>query len=176
MSISQALLPMEITSLRDSWRQKIQVAEVTPDVEGPCWLWTGARDKVSGYGRVQINGKCGYVHRAIYELAVGPIPAALHIDHLCRQRACCAPYHLEPTTCKVNCERGSRAMKTHCPQGHPYSGPNLRIQIDKRGYRRRFCRQCAADAMVRFKNARAARRASTWSRYLGEDSREGLTS
>jgi hypothetical protein len=70
-----------------------------------------------------------YVHRLAYEVFVGPIPDGLQIDHLCRQRACCNPDHLEAVTCRVNLLRGDtitarEAATTHCPQGHEYTEAN----------------------------------------------------
>ena len=77
-------------------------------------------------------------HRVAYELQVGPIPVGLQLDHLCRVRSCVNPAHLEPVTSAENTRRGLRAMKTHCPQGHPYAGENLLIRPT--GQRR--CRTC----------------------------------
>jgi hypothetical protein len=152
--------------LRASWIKKIEVVRI-PDcpVLGDCWIWHGARDKVTGYGRVQFGGTCKYLHRLSYQFFNGAIPAGLHTDHLCRQRACCAPYHLEAVTPKVNSERGIRATKTHCPQGHEYAGENLRIQRDSRGYRRRTCVQCNRDKSRQHNAARKAARETTWAKY-----------
>lgn len=114
-------------------------------VEDGCWLWvhTLMRD---GYGLVWMNGKTTVAHRAIYEALVGPISDGLDLDHLCRVRSCVNPEHLEPVTHAENCRRGEggketgrqMASKTHCPQGHPYSGANLYVN-PKGG---RHCREC----------------------------------
>jgi hypothetical protein len=77
-----------------------------------------------GVGRVVKFG-----HRVSYEAFKGPIPDGLTIDHLCRNRACVNPEHLEPVTMRVNCLRGEspaavHARKTHCPKGHEYSAEN----------------------------------------------------
>lgn len=170
-----ASLPEE---MRESWRKKIVVVHVkgvTPD--GPCWLWTGYRSD-RGYGRVCIpnKAKCGYIHRVVYELLVGPIPAGLQLDHLCRQHACCNPAHLEPVTGKVNCERGSKATKTHCPQNHPYSGDNLRIHVDKRGYHRRICVTCNREKCAAHRSKRREYRESTWGKYWPTDAAMELAS
>lgn len=109
-----------------------------PDV---CWPWPLSRDK--GYGLTWVAGKLVKAHRAAYELLVGPIPPGLQIDHLCRNRACVNPSHMEPVTQHVNILRGVgfaavNAIKTHCPQGHPYDETNTKIS--KKG--RRHCRTC----------------------------------
>lgn len=115
-----------------------------------CWLWKGARTS-HGYGTFVVDGrrrskKYGMAHRVAYELVVGPIPAGLTIDHLCRVPACVNPKHLEPVSMSVNVLRGDaptknaalNLAKTHCPQGHPYSGANLYVYPDGR----RGCRKC----------------------------------
>ncbi len=102
-----------------------------------CWIWNGA--KASKYG----HGKFGKMkaHRWAYEDAIGPIPEGLTIDHLCRVPACVNPAHLEPVTLAENLRRQG-AAKTHCPQGHPLSGPNL--YRDPSGFRHcRICRKAA---------------------------------
>ncbi|WNM69762.1 HNH endonuclease [Gordonia phage Crater] len=137
-------------------RQKIRLERPQDRVAGACWVWTGARDKQSGYGRILIDRSCKYVHRVVYETLVGEIPTGLHVDHLCRVRECCNPAHLEPVTPKVNCERGERATRTHCPQGHSYSGENLRAWTDKRGYTHRICRTCNIDRSLAWQAKHAA--------------------
>jgi hypothetical protein len=95
------------------------------DLDGFCWAWTGGRT-TGGYGLVAIDSpKRHYVHRLSYTILVGPIPPGLQIDHLCRNRRCCNPRHLEPVTNHVNTLRGEKAQKTHCVHGHPLSGDNL---------------------------------------------------
>lgn len=79
-----------------------------------CWNWIGAT--LEGYGTFHARR----AHRMAYEMLVGPIPGGLHLDHLCRNRACVNPAHLEPVTLAENIRRGERAMKTTCPRGHPY--------------------------------------------------------
>lgn len=69
-----------------------------------CWQWTGAVQS-SGYGCFSIAGKRCLAHRCAYEMFVGPIPETLHVDHLCRNRLCVRPQHLEPVTVRVNNQR-----------------------------------------------------------------------
>lgn len=92
-----------------------------------CWLWTAAI--ATGYGRFYLDGHLVPAHRFAYELLVGPIPAGLDLDHLCRVRNCVNPAHLEPVTRQENLARTPTAniAKTHCPQGHPYDESNTYV-------------------------------------------------
>jgi hypothetical protein len=93
-----------------------------------CWPWVGAITP-AGYGHFYWGGRSSSAHRFAYELIVGPIPAGLHVDHLCRNRRCVNPHHLEPVTIRENLLRGEtmtarRAAATHCPRGHEYTPLN----------------------------------------------------
>lgn len=114
---------------------------VTVNPETGCWEWAGHCNG-DGYAISLHRGKHRYAHRASYEAFVGPIPSGLTIDHLCRNRPCVNPKHLEPVTQKVNVLRGDtwggkNSRKTHCPQGHPYD--LLNTIYTKTG---RLCREC----------------------------------
>lgn len=90
-----------------------------------CWEWTGSHT-TAGYGNLSWEGRITYIHRVVYTLLRGEIPARRQIDHLCRNRGCCNPAHLEVVTPKENARRGLRSGKrghkvTHCPQGHEYA-------------------------------------------------------
>lgn len=106
-----------------------------------CWTWTGALN-TNGYGQWGIGGVSKSVHRLAYEAFVGPIPDGLVLDHLCRNRACCNPAHLEPVTQAVNAARGIEATKTHCLRGHALTGDNLVIKKRGRLTPVRNCRTC----------------------------------
>jgi len=73
-----------------------------------CWEWAGTRQP-SGYGAIYVEGRILRTHRVSYELLVGPIPEGLHLDHLCRNKACFNPEHLEPVTHVENMRRVRRA-------------------------------------------------------------------
>lgn len=112
-----------------------------------CWEWKASRNQ-DGYGRFlldtsRVTPKSVNSHRVAYVLAVGPIPTGLTLDHLCRNRGCVNPAHLEPVTLGENVLRGNgiparRARQTHCLRGHLLAGDNL--YPSPRGHRQ--CRAC----------------------------------
>ncbi len=113
-------------------------------LDNGCWLWVG--NLHSGYGRFYYHGTEFRAHVWAYTNCIGPVPAGLELDHLCRNRACVNPLHLEPVTTKVNLLRGVsppaiNARKTHCSNGHPLSGDNLCIELN--GDRRCIACRCA---------------------------------
>ena len=121
-----------------------------------CWNWTTGTDQ-NGYGRVSIDGARVQAHRAIWELLVSPIPDGMTIDHLCRNRSCVNPDHMEIVTPGENVLRGfgvsaKAARKTHCPAGHAYAGGNLYIYpvTNHRG-----CRACGRASARRYYKAKA---------------------
>lgn len=109
-----------------------------------CWEWTGTIG-VYGYGKIYIEGKHKRAHRAVYESLVGEIPKGLVLDHLCRNRSCVNPDHLEPVTSKENLLRGDtlasqNSTKTHCLRGHIFDDKNTYYK--KNGNGGRACREC----------------------------------
>jgi hypothetical protein len=106
-----------------------------------CWVWKNPLD--NGYGRFWVNNKTKLAHRFSYEFFIGEIPRDKQLDHLCRNRSCVNPDHLEPVDIKTNVLRGEglsaqNARKTHCKRNHPFSGENLKINC--RG--QRICLTC----------------------------------
>jgi hypothetical protein len=77
----------------------------------PCWIWQRAING-AGYGAKWFAGKVCRAHRVYYERLVGPIPAGLELDHLCRVRACVNPAHLEPVPGRENTRRGAKTKLT----------------------------------------------------------------
>lgn len=128
--------------------EKVQVGDFDE-----CWLWQASLCAIAagGYGRIYVDGRLVMAHRFAYEAFRGPIPAGLHIDHLCRVTRCVNPAHLEAVPKRVNTLRGMgppavNAAKTHCLSGHEFTPENTYVL---RG--RRWCRKCAAARERRYR-------------------------
>ena len=134
------------------------MAKVEKDPASKCWNWTGCV-MPGGYGQFRSDGEA-IAHRWSYKRFRGPIPDGMDIDHLCRNRRCVNPSHLEAVTRQENLLRGetipaAKAAQTHCERGHPLSGDNLYItpSTGTRG-----CRTCKAAHYRRWVKKNRARR------------------
>lgn len=132
--------------IREAFWRKVNKTEA-------CWIWTGSANE-KGYGQVWRGNftdkrTMQNAHRFSYEILVGPIPEGLELDHLCKNRLCVNPTHLEPVTHKENLARGNtlgaiNSKKTHCSRGHELSQEN----ILKRSRGGRECKICHRERVL----------------------------
>jgi hypothetical protein len=120
-----------------------------------CWEWRGARNP-KGYGNIRVEsyGPARSVHRVAYTELVGPIAEGLEIDHLCRNRSCINPEHLEAVSRTVNVQRVDQ-RKSVCKNGHEMTADNTRIYSTKQGYEGRACRACAREFTRQYRSGKA---------------------
>lgn len=131
-----------------------------------CWLWVGCILK-GGYGQGYWDGRKEYAHRISFQIYKGEITEGLQIDHLCRNKTCVNPDHLELVTPKENVLRcmpfrkpfnklmsSANAKKTHCKRGHPLEGENLLMVGKDKTFR--GCRACRKACITEWKKARRA--------------------
>lgn len=116
-----------------------------------CWEWHGARN-TKGYGNIRVDkdSPAKSVHRVAYTEMVGPIPEGMEIDHLCRNRSCINPDHLEAVTRITNIQRVDQ-RKTVCKSGHEMTAANTRIYTTKSGMETRKCRACGRDSTRQYR-------------------------
>lgn len=104
-----------------------------------CWNWTGTVSR-NGYGVAHTGRSSMTAHRYVYRRERGPIPAGLELDHLCRNKLCVNPAHLEPVTHAENMRRHApfdlRVISNLCKHGHPLDGIRTRAQQG------RYCKTC----------------------------------
>lgn len=141
---------MRLVDLPQRMQNKIKVNE------NGCWVWTGYLYP-GGYGGVRRTNekKTHRTHRYVWELLVGQPPPFL--DHLCRNRACCNPDHLESVTFMENINRGiSSQVQTKkwanykvCRNGHQRTEDNLYFWVMPTGYLSKHCRTCRHEAQIR---------------------------
>ena len=114
------------------------------DKSGDCWVWLAGKDS-HGYGVFSIPSKSVGAHKFAYELLVDKVPKGMELDHLCRNRGCVNPKHMEVVTARTNTLRGEGitaywARRTHCLHGHKYTPKNTYTAPNKPNAR--FCRTC----------------------------------
>lgn len=150
-----ARLPGELCRWHAFW------SLIEPNIDNGCWEWHGPQ--TTGYARTDLmvddlGDRQG--HRITYTLIVGPITDGLDMDHLCRNRRCVNPDHLEPVTPRINNLRAPNgvsalnAVKTHCDSGHPFDADNTYVTPNGK----RSCRTCRAEASRRYERKRGKRR------------------
>lgn len=133
-------MPRTALPVADRLLDRVSVAD------SGCWEFGSLG--TDGYGQMWVGSRTDgtrrlrKAHIIAYEIFVGPVPEGRELDHLCRNRACVNPEHLEPVTHQLNVQRGAQgqrqAARTHCPQGHPYSEVNT--YRDRHG--KRYCNAC----------------------------------
>lgn len=154
VNATRTALPIDLSTVDI----KAVLARFDQSKSGGCWPWTGGTGK-AGYGLVS-RGRSRtrlLAHRVVYTILRGPIPGELPLDHLCRNRICVNPAHLEPVTVGENNRRGFgasgiHARQTHCVHGHEFTAENTAILPS--GSRK--CHACSRE--------RDRRRPSGWAR------------
>lgn len=154
----KGISPFWRTSISPRSDPKMRLITKIAAGQGGCWIFTGSLDQ-KGYGKFTFDGHNIQAHRASYLIFVGNIPNGLQLDHLCRNPRCIRPDHLEPVTPKENIRRSARVARTHCPQGHPYSGDNLRLRQPKKPSESPW-RGCKACERISRQRSAARRRAA----------------
>lgn len=132
-------------------------SKIEPDFETGCWNWTGYCDR-SGYGRWEYTRKDNLVYRILYAWFVQPAPKGRAkdipvLDHLCKNRQCCNPSHLELVSDEINLLRSNtpsivNRYKTHCKNGHPLPAPIYSVPWNKW---MRTCKICKRDYDIEYR-------------------------
>lgn len=135
-----------------------RLRESSVEMAGGCRVWVGSGNGI-GYGTLSVDGRTVYAHREAYAVAFGPIPDGMVVDHLCRNRACINPHHMELVTNAENIRRGVspsaiNRRKTHCKRGHRFDAENT--YRDPNGGR--YCKECKRMHNRNWRARRSARK------------------
>lgn len=136
----------QIPTTMTSDAQRYILSRCREDNTSGCWLWVKSVGS-HGYGNACINGRAGTAHRYAFEAFKGNIPDGFEVDHLCKNRRCVNPEHLEAVPKALNIRRqhsGSEDLAL-CPRGHDRSFTTK----DKRGWP--VCSKCKAEAQRRYR-------------------------
>lgn len=141
--MSRKALPIDVSEWTDKDQRRFDSKVAWVPATG-CMVWKSTWNS-GGYGCIKYRGRHLLAHRLAWVLEHGEPADGLELDHLCRVRSCVNTDHLEPVTSRENVRRGVgsaaiEATRTHCPHGHPYEPPNLRV-CGVTG--KRYCRACA---------------------------------
>lgn len=130
------------------------MSKITVDEKYGCWNWMGGVNSC-GYSQFYFKGENERGHRLSYEIFKGKIPDGLCLDHLCRNKRCVNPDHLEPVTRKENATRGIsgriESLRTECPKNHKYDDKNTYVTPTGK----RDCRECRKQATERYKKRKS---------------------
>lgn len=134
---------------------KDRIKSRSTEVPSGCWEWNLRRDR-DGYGHTKVAGRSLLAHRASYDAFIGPIPAGMTLDHLCRNKCCVNPDHLEPVSNKENILRSDgitaqAARQTHCRAGHAFDAENTYYPPGGG----RHCRMCNRARTLKYKSKEA---------------------
>lgn len=118
-----------------------------------CVIWHGYVDAANGYGLLYAGGREFKAHRALYMAYKGAIPRGHVLHHVCGEKLCVNPAHLEALTPSEHMRlhdlnghyRVAKLAQTHCRQGHEYTAENTYMESQRGGQLRRRCRTCVAD-------------------------------
>ena len=126
---------------------------------GECMIWEGYKN-IFGYGQFQVGSRRDktrrkvLAHRWLYEQTAGPVPGGLELDHLCRNRDCVNPGHLQPVTHLENVRRGNSGSnmrdRTECLKGHKFDPENT----GRTSAGHRFCKICRRRSWAEYRNRR----------------------
>ena len=149
-------MPIYTRELYFSWLEVEQCfarlfSKMHVDETTECFEWIGARR--NDYGVMSIKGRTTGVHRVMLACLYRALPTCVEVDHLCHNRACFNPGHLEPVTHKVNVGRRLIVPRTHCKHGHELTIENIRRDV--RG--RRTCITCSSETARRWREENQSR-------------------
>ena len=118
-------------SIQEHWESAVPFEG---PLDTPCMFLSRATNS-HGYVQIKVSGRARFAHLVFYEEFICAVPSPLKLDHLCRERACCNPWHCEPVTNRENILRGIghtaiNAAKTHCARGHELSGENVKHRLN----------------------------------------------